>query len=43
MVSHMVLCNKYELVLKCKNEMVEDQLQGTIVRAVKRIFYYNVK
>jgi len=39
----MLLCNKCELVLKCKNEMVEGQLQGTIVHAVKQIGYYNVK
>jgi len=36
----MFLCNKYEIAYKCKNELVESQLQGIIV---KRIGYNNVK
>jgi len=39
----MFLCNKYEIVQKSKNEMVEGQLQGAIVSTVKRIGYNNVK
>jgi len=39
----MVLCNKYKLVQKCKNEIVEGQLQGAIVHTVKQIGYDNVK
>jgi len=39
----MLLCNKYELALKCKNETVGDQLQGAIVHTVKEMGYNNVK